>query len=174
MSDEADLITDVTPNMEDEEIIVDEDIDDVSEEVSLSDLKLESSLEGGSSKPICKTNTEAEIVSLSIKRHNEKNWTRKGDDWYYPLSVSIECKLKDGQTTFDNYSGLRETSTGNLWCGEKSQFGKLVTLVKEETGAKDFKEVFDYLEAGRRVKIKTEESSFNDKTYQKNLIKQFL
>jgi len=137
-------------------------------------LKLDSSIDGGSSKPILDVNTEAVIKNVTIKRHNEKAWTKRGDDWYYPLSVSIETELKDGQTSYDNYGGLRQTSTGMLWAGERSQFGRLVSLVKEETGASSFKDIFDYLVEGRRVKIKTEESTFNGKTYRKNLIKQFL
>jgi len=166
-------IHDVTPG-------IDENLDGEDkfyEEVSLTDLgKLLESNAEGTTKPIFESNTPATIVSVTVKRSKKKETTRTGDSYYLPLIVSIETRTDDGQISYDNYGGLRQTEEGTLWCGEKSQFGKLIQLIKQEdSNVRTFNDIFNFLnKEGLRVKIKTQTTTFNDTEYKKNLITQII
>lgn len=163
-------IQDVTPTLDDQ-------FEDgsSSEEINFNDLNLESSIEGGSKKPIFEENTLATVVEVHIKKVRQIATTRDGSDTYTPLIVNIVTQTDDGKTSYDNYNGLRLTSDGNLWCGETSQFGNLVALIKEEKkGMKTFEDIFGYLKEGLRVKIRTREFTYNNKITKKNIITQLI
>jgi len=166
-------IHDVTPK-------IDENLDGEDkfyEEVSLEDLgKLLDSNAEGNTKPLFENNTPATVMGVTIKRSKKKQATKKGDSYYLPLLVSIETRTDDGQVSYDNYGGLRETEEGTLWCGDTSQFGKLVKLIKEEDGnVNTFNDVFRFLKKdGLRVKIKTQTSTYEGNEYKKNLITQII
>ena len=149
--------------------------DATSEVVTFDELadKLSSSTESGSGKPICENNTKATIMEVELKRTFEPKTTKDGQSEYYPLIFNIHTRTEDGQDSFDNYGGLRETEDG-LWSGEKSAFGKLLKLAKEEADIKTYADFFNFVKAGVDVKIRTETTSFGDNEYKKNIIKQFI
>ena len=171
MSD--DIIKDVTPEL-DENLHSE---DKFYEEINIDDLgkKLESSAEGNT-KPTFDSNTAVTVIGVTLKRSKKKAVTRDGNQYYNPIIVTIETKTDSGETSYDNYGGLRETEEGTLWCGETSQFGKLIKLIKEEDATiRTFNDVFKFLNTpGLRVKIKTSYVNFQNKEYVKNLITQFI
>lgn len=167
------IIHDVTPKLDDS---IDDSDDEFYEKISIDSLgaALNSSTEGGS-KPEFTKNTAATVMSVNLKKSKKVASTKDGRP-YIPLIVTIECQTDDGQTTYDNYGGLRETEEGGLWCGEKSQFGKLIKLIKEEDDdISTYNDIFKFLQApGLRVKIKTQSILYNGQEYKKNLITQFI
>ena len=133
--------------------------DATSEVVTFDELadKLSSSTESGSGKPICENNTKATIMEVELKRTFEPKTTKDGQSEYYPLIFNIHTRTEDG-----------------LWSGEKSAFGKLLKLAKEEADIKTYADFFKFVKAGVDVKIRTETTSFGDNEYKKNIIKQFI
>lgn len=174
-----DTIQDVTPK--DAGKVYDENNENVfekdatSETISLDELndKLASSTEAGSGKPVCENNTKATIMNVELKRTFEPKTTKDGSSEYYPLIFNVHTKTENGEDSFDNYGGLRETEDG-LWSGEKSAFGKLLKLAKEEADIKTYADFFNFVKAGVDVKIRTETTTFGDNEYKKNIIKQFI
>ncbi len=173
MSEETIYDVPVPPEMDDD---ITEKSDAYWEEITLDSLgsALKSSTEG-STKPEFAKNTPATIIGVKIKKAKRAATTKDGRP-YVPLNVTIETQTDDGLTSYDNYSGLRETEEGGLWCGEKSQFGRLIQLIKEEDDEIDtFDDVFRFLKTpGLRVKIKTTIIGYRGQEYKKNLINQFI
>lgn len=173
-------IQDVTPKDANVEYGVENETfeqDSKGEEITLSDFgdEIKESAKNTSSKPIFEKNTKATVRDVKLTRMFEPTPTRDGKDEYYQILVKIETETDEGIKSFDSYGGLRLTSDNHLWCGPKSAFGKLKGLILEEIGDDaTWEEVFDFLKPGLNVKIKTETTSFNDKKYQKNIIKQIL
>lgn len=164
-------ITDVTPkmdnNMEEDSSYEELDINDV--------MNFTDSTEFKGTKPTFEVNTLATITEVKVKRSKRSMTTKNGDSVYYPLIVTICATTDDGQTTYDNYGGLRETAEGILWCGDGSALGKLLKLCKnEKEGLDNFGEFFKYLQSGLRVKIRTQTTSYQDKEYKKNMITQII
>jgi len=167
-------IKDVTPSFDEQ--FDSENDDKFAEEIPLENLQgLDSSIDGGDSKPVFNENTLATVVEIRIKKSKQTATTKNGDDTYHPLIVNIVTQTDDGLTSYDNYGGLRLTSQNTLWCGDKSQFGKLIQLIKEEkSDIETFDDVFAFLKAGLRVKIKTQTSTYQGNEYKKNLITQII
>lgn len=162
------------------EIEVDEVIDtedSMYEEIDIDSLgkKLDVSAED-KGKPTFDSNTPATIMNVTLKKTKTQAVTRKGDAYYTPMIVTIETNTDDGQTSYDNYGGLRMTEEGNLWAGPKSMFGKLVRQIKEEdSSVETMGDVFKFLRTpGLRVKIKSTTTKYEDKEYTKNIITQFI
>ncbi len=164
-------IKDVTPQMDNNM-----EEDSYYEELNIDEMdNLDSSTEFKGTKPTFDTNTLATITEVKVKRAKKTMTTKNGEDIYYPLIVTICSTTDDGQVTYDNYGGLRETSEGNLWCGDKSALGKLLELCKnEKEGLDTFGEFFKYLQSGLRVKIRTEVTTYQGKEYKKNMITQII
>lgn len=162
-------ITDVTPKMDSN---MADDYYDVVDIKNMSNLS--SSLDGGSSKPIFETNTLATVVDVSIKRNKQAATTKSGNDTYFPLIVTITTQTDDGQISYDNYGGLRETSEGGLWCGDDSALGQLISLCKEEKKLSTFEDFFSYISEGLRVKIQTKTNTYKGQEYKKNIITQIV
>jgi hypothetical protein len=141
------------------------------EEVDFSEVEDKISqdfLSGG--KPILETNTNATIKTITMKRTTEpKQDTRNRE--YYETILTITTELEDGQTSTDNYGGLREYPDG-YWNSEKSAFGRLSKLTSDEYGVNNLKEMLQKI-SGSKVKIKTETNEFQGRSYQKNIIQSF-
>lgn len=163
-------IKDVTPQMDSNM-----EEDSYYEELDINSMtNLDSSTECAT-KPVFEVNTPATIVEVKIKRSKKQATTKNGDDTYTPLIVTLVTQTDNGVTSYDNYGGLRETSDGNLWCGETSALGKLLELCKKEKkGLDTFGAFFKYLQSGLRVKIITTSNEFNGKEYKKNMITQII
>lgn len=150
--------------------------DSKSEDVTIEDLgsKIQGTAKDVGGKPIFDKNTPAKINSVTMSRLKEPKYTRDGSSEYYPIIVRVETETKEGLKSYDNYGGLRETDTG-LWVGSKSAFGKLRDLILEELGDDaSWKDIFEYLNSGIDVKIKSKTTIYNGQNYQKNIITQLL
>lgn len=121
-------------------------------------------------KPFLEVNTNAVVESVVLKRAMKPREDRKGKE-YYDTILTVKTVMKDGRESYDNYGGLREYSDG-YWNGTKSAFGKLQALMVEEFGIKNRQDMLRKLQ-GAKVKIKTETSTYEGQTYNKNLIKSF-
>lgn len=170
---QEEIIHDVTPENAGVESF---EQDSQGEEITLDDLgdKVDGSAMDTGGKPVFEKNTLAKVNTVELNRLFEPKLTRDGKSEYTPIIVKVEIETKDGQKSFDNYGGLRETDNG-LWCGGKSAFGKLKALVIEEIGDDaTWRDIFEYLNSGISVKVKTETTTYGGKNFQKNIIKQIL
>lgn len=146
------------------------------EQITLDDLGDAAKASGNSTgKPVFDKNTLATVEETQLQLLPQVLTTTDDSSKYKNILLKVKCVTDDGQTTWDNYSGLhQDIGDDHLWCTSKSQFGKLRLLILEELGDDaSWTEVIEYLD-GKKVKIKTEESHFQGKTYQKNMIKQIL
>jgi len=149
--------------------------DPKGEEISFDELVgVDQTAKDDGGKPIFDKNTVATIKEVKLNRQFEPKTTRDGKQEYTPIVVRVEIETVDGQKSYDNYGGLRETDSG-LWAGSKSAFGKLRDLVLEELGDDaTWAEIFKFLNSGIKVKVRTETTKYSGNTYQKNIVKQIL
>jgi len=87
---------------------------------------------------------------------------------YQPLYARVMIEA-DGQKTTDNYHGFRRYPDGHTWCGQTSDFGRLMTLFQ----AKNLLELKTAI-LGTGVVIETVRREFKGQTTEKNLIREVL
>lgn len=136
--------------------------------VEMLDQKISS---GG--KPKYEKNTKAEIVSTEWKMIKGESVDAKGKK-YLKFQLTVACVDETGQTTYDNYGGGRKyVEDGAIWIGPKSQLGKLKALAKETFEFGDSLKEFSNELLNKKVLIKTIQTVYQNKSYDKNIITTF-
>jgi len=124
-------------------------------------------------KPLFEKLTTALIKDAQFKKVKEKKMDKKGQE-FTPFYLTLEYEV-DGKQSYENFSGGRiYTEDGAMWLGPKSALGVLDALAHNSY---EFGKALDDLRTiviGKKVQIQTIVTTFQNKNYNKNIVKAFL